>query len=122
MSISLLQPQQQGQPMTLPPLQPGPSSNTSTSAPAYLSHLTSIHQQAQVQQPQQLNYSYTTHNSSTNSSNSNSTNSSNTTNNSTTSGSDSQLKDSVMKKKKNSRRKHRNSHLGCGTCKKKNQM
>lgn len=119
MSISLLQPQQQGQPMTLPPLQPGPSSNTSTSAPAYLSHLTSIHQQAQVQQPQQLNYSYTTHNSSTNSSNSNSTNSSNTTNNSTTSGSDSQLKDSVMKKKKNSRRKHRNSHLGCGTCKKR---
>lgn len=30
-----------------------------------------------------------------------------------------EIKNTVIKKKKNSRRKHRNSHLGCGTCKKR---
>lgn len=110
------QQQGHGQPMTLPPLKSGPDSN-----PVYLSHLTSIPQQGQIHQPQQINYNYTTQSNNNSNNNSITTNNNNINNNGNniSSTSENQLKDNVSKKKKNSRRKHRNSHLGCGTCKKR---
>lgn len=65
----------------------------------------------------------TTNISNENSNNNSSTNSPNSrpssTNTNTNAHTSEEIKNNVIRKKKNSRRKHRNSHLGCGTCKKR---